>query len=233
MKFSIILSLAFYLFACNQQEQLVEIPPIEKQYVLTNEISMRGREVVIGASSYLVELNGKLFLCTAKHLTTSDMGFEPSIDLKTFKDSLLYWKVYARTDNKTDEVVDVEKLFYADNDDDIILFSIKNKPKEIGVLKPQFKKLPSGSKLRILGCQYSDIDCSQKVYSGVLKAYTIADKIEVHMDSTIELSGFSGAPVLDDDNNVIGHVSSGGTLSDNILRVYVTPMYLVNNISKH
>ncbi|MCJ8292468.1 MAG: trypsin-like peptidase domain-containing protein [Crocinitomicaceae bacterium] len=235
-------AIGLLLFSCTQNIENNEVikknnttfSVLSEQYLLTNEISMNNRNVVFGGSSYLINIKNETFLCTAKHLTGSAMGFEPSIDLRTFKDSLNYWKAYPRTNKRSDDTINVSDLLFFDEDyDDIILLNLENKPQNIGVLSPNFTKLKKGTRVRILGCEYEDYDCFQKDYFGTLNSYTTIDQMEIFMDSLdVSISGFSGAPVLDEKNQVVGHVLGGGNFGNGILKIYAAPISLAKKILK-
>ena len=236
MKLTLSLIICSLLFSCIQNKNATELKfsKLSTQYLLTNEISMKNRDIVEGGSSYLIDFNNKTYLCTAKHLTRSSMGFEPSMDLKTFKDSVTYWKAFPRNNKLVTDTLFIDDLFFFDEDyDDLILLSLKNNSKNIGVLHPNFNKLKKGTRVRILGCEYEDYECFQKEYYGTLNKYTIIDQIEIFMDSlNISTAGFSGAPVLDEKNQVIGHVLGGGDFGNGILKLYIAPIGLIKKILK-
>lgn len=207
---------------------------LKKQYLLTNLISIKKRNITYGASSYLIRYKNKIYLATAKHLTRYEMGFEPALNLKTYKDSVNYWKAFPRNNQLSNDTIYTSDLYFFDDDGDgYILLGVKNKPTNLGVLTPNFKQLKKGSKVKILGCEYEDNDCFQNEFYGTLNNYTIMDQIEIFMDSTnISFAGFSGAPVLDMNNNVIGHILGGAMCSDGNFKVYAAPITLIKKIIK-
>lgn len=226
-KFITLLIIAITVISCktSAKGETNNETPLREHYLLTNEISMKGREVAYGASSYLVELDNTVYLCTAKHLTRSAMGFNPPIDLETYSDSVNYWIAYPRSGKIKDSIFTAEMYYNDDIMDDLILFSIKQKPENISVLQPSFTKLKKGETVRILGCEYSETDCSQKSYFATINQYTITDQIEIYMDSSdVDVSGFSGAPVLNSSNKVIGHILAGGNFGDGIMKLYLAPI---------
>lgn len=204
------------------------------QYLLTNEINMKNRRIVCGASAYLLELNGVPYLATAKHLTTDAMGFDPPIDLKTYSDSVNYWYGYPRTKALTNEKIETESLLYHDDVmEDVILLKLKRKPIEIAVFKPNFKRLNKGDRVSVIGCEYTDPDCNQKQFFGTFQQYTMVDQMEIFMDSSsIILPGMSGTPIVDEEFRVVGHVMGGMVGEKGILKLYCAPIDWVNRIKK-
>lgn len=204
-----------------------------KHYLLTNKISIKGRESVTGASSYLVEINGKLYLSTARHLTGGAMGFNPAIDLKTYSDSVDFWKAYVRGNIIDDTVVTRALLYHPDDIYDIVLLEVNKKPGKIDVLKPEFKKLSRGDKILVLGCEYSDASCVQNTFVAKVTRYTEIDQLEAIVEEkNIDLAGFSGAPALDENGKVIGHVLAGGEISDGKFVLYLAPIHQAKLVLK-
>lgn len=239
MKFHIsflimLFSLATSCRESNNTQKTSKFTKLTTQYLLTNEIRMKDREVVFGGSAYLIEMNKETYLCTAKHLTGPAMGFEPAIDLKSFKDSVLHWKAYPRNNKLSNDTLVVnELLFFDDNNDDLILLSLKTNPTKVGVLSPNFDKLEKGRRFRILACEYRDDDCFQKEYFGTFNGYTNTNQLEITMEaSKLSIAGFSGAPILDENNKVVGHVLAGGDAGNGKINVYAAPIILANKIIK-
>lgn len=228
LKSILILFSSQHFISCQGKIKQVE-KKIDKQYLLTNEIKFKERNLVLGASAYLVKgSKGNIYMCTARHLMGPDMGLDPAINTSDFKDSLEFWYIYPRKEKYTNETLEVTDLLNFKNEEhDISIFKLKSPPKKIGVLEPRYTQLEKGEKVRILGCEYSDEPCFQKIWYGTINDYTIADQIEVFMDKNdIEVPGFSGAPVIDASNHVIGHLIAGAVFSDT-LKVYIQPINVV------
>lgn len=238
-KITLLLCLSLLFVECNQnpeakQKKEVVFEELSSQYLLTNEISIENREIVYGGSSYLINYHGEVYLCTAKHLTTGAMGFEPSLNLKKYKNEAEYWTAYPRNDKLANDTISTDQLFFSNNEfEDIIALSLVEVPENIGVLTPQFSKLEKGARLRILGCEYSDYECNQKSHFGTFDSYINDREMMVNMDeSDISLSGFSGAPVLDEHNKVVGHLVAGSGGDGEALTVYLTPIQLIKKFLK-
>ncbi len=231
--FTIIL---FAACSSNEKTSVFYFPQLKQtQYLLTNEISIKKRGFVYGGSSYLLDLDGSTYLVTAKHLTGDAMGFDPALDLKTYSDSANYWHGFPRTETLSEEIVETTDLLYGEDImDDVILLKIKKQPKEIGVFQPNFERLKAGDRVSIIGCEYGDSDCNQKQFFGTFQQYTIADQMEIFMDSSnIQPAGMSGAPVVDNEFRVVGHVLAGGVFGEKkILKIYLAPIDLVKKIKR-
>lgn len=224
------LYLFIFLFAsCSGNPDSIIHP--DKQYLLTNKISMKHRPVVSGASSFLVRLNGSVYLCTAKHLTQGPMGFEPALELSTYNDSVNYWRAFPRTNKLSGETIETGKLLHNGAEkEDVILLELKKEAEQTGVLQADFRRLKEGERLRILGCQYKDAGCHQQEYSGTFIRYTANDEIEMRVDSPdVEMVGMSGAPVVDDNLKVVGIVSAG-LLTKEMLKAYIAPVDFLKRI---
>lgn len=220
--------------SCEQKKPSVfHFPQLNRtQYLLSNEISMKNRSLASGASSYLLEFGGSTYLVTAKHLTRDAMGFSPALDLETYSDSVNYWYGLSRTQTLSKEIIETTDLFYGEDImDDLIMLKVKDEPKEIGVFQPNFKRLKPGDRVSIIGCEYSDPDCDQKQFFGTFQQYTVVDQMEIFMDSAnIQPAGMSGAPVVDDQFRVVGHVLGGMVSEKGILKIYLAPIDLVKRI---
>lgn len=197
---------------------------IKEQYLLTNEIDIKQLETVSGASGFLVKINDQVYMGTAKHLLSPAMGFKQPIDLPSYNDSVNHWIAFPRTNALANDTISLGKLLYPSSDADGILLTVNEPIGDIQVLDPNYTTLEKGTRLRVLGCEYATQDCYQSSFFGTLNAYTDDGFIEVDMDSSdIQVSGFSGAPVLDIEDKVIGHISAGGVF-EGILTLYIVPI---------
>lgn len=232
-----ILLLNFIVISCSsnpvKQEEKI-IPTGQKQFLLTNEISFGNRPLVLGASSFLLQLNDAVYLCTAKHLTGEAVGFEPTINLKTYGDSIGYWLAFPRTPQLSSDTIQTGALLHSGNNaEDVILLQVTNKTGGIGVLKPTFNRLKNGDRVRVLGCEYADTDCYQKEFFGTFQRYTEDNYLEIVMDSSnIQFAGMSGAPVVDHQLNVVGILVGGSTEQDGSMKIYLTDIALVKKIKR-
>jgi len=63
----------------------------------------------------------------------------------------------------------------------------------------------------LLGCPYSHDDCRQNVYPGRVRG-TYYQEISFTLSAMIDLSGFSGAPVVDNNGHLVGILTGSGGL---------------------
>ena len=90
-------------------------------------------------------------------------------------------------------------------------------------LQPRLGKIPIGEQLFIIGCEYADYDCHQKIYKATFNDY-YEEMLVLKPEQEFNASGFSGAPVVDNNGLVVG-VLSGGIESGGI------EYYLIESIN--
>ena len=179
------------------------------QILLTNQYSFRDLEKD-GASSFLIASTKDTFLCTAKHLLSDAMGFIPEILTTEFDTDLNYWKVFPRTDKLSADTVKVQHIInstYSPKDIILLACSIPQNSK-LQVLQPRLSRVEVGETLYLIGYEYSDTECHQRLYSTKLAAY-YEGMLSFSIDSTVNLSDFSGSPILDEKGYIVGVLSSG------------------------
>ena len=190
------------------------------QILLTNQYSFRDSEKN-GASSFLIVSTKDTFLCTAKHLLGDAMGVYPEIPTMEFDTALDYWKAFPRTDKLSSDTVVIQQIV---NDrhspKDIIMLSCSiPKNNKVQTLRPRLSRVEIGEKLYLIGCEYTDSDCHQRLYPTKLDAY-YEGMLSFSIDSTVNIAGFSGAPILDEKGFVVGVLSSSHT-NDNDIEYYL------------
>lgn len=202
-----------FLCACTNPKPVAPSPWADfdenswPQVLLTNEIYFRDRMPVFGASAFLLCGARDTFACTAKHLLGKDMGMEPEVQPDSVNGLMEQWILYPRKNTLSHDTVTLQRLINTQNrEKDILLFGIKNIPEKIKPLKPSFEKLEPGEEVMVIGCEYGK-DCHQKFYPAKIDSYE-GGKIFIKMkDGDVELQGFSGAPCINKNGEVIGLVS--------------------------
>jgi hypothetical protein len=117
------------------------------------------------------------------------------------------------------------------NDIDIILLDCQlGKENAIIPLTPRFSKPIKEERFELIGCQYSDTECHQQNYFATMHSY-VDGKIFLKSAVKFDISGFSGAPVIDSDGYIIGLLSGGGEIEGELYLV-VEPISKVENYLK-
>ena len=216
-----LISLIFTTFSFCQNKQnkentetVIKNIVAKNQITLTNLALFKGHtDEMSGASSFLINYRNKIFAVTAKHVLGEATGVEPEIKAKELNKFLYSWKMFPRVpiNPKFDTIkIGAGKLNYDDLDKDILLLEVTNTKFNILALKPNFHLPTKGDKLYIIGCPYSQQKCKQNIYEIFYDSF---DK-EMSMLNFIikckfELSGFSGAPIVDKEGNVVCVLTSG------------------------
>lgn len=206
----------FFCFSFSQSKTLNTISDSsiknfisKKQILLTNKAKFKEhKEELEGASSFLINYNNKVYAVTAKHLLGEEMGIEPEINIKDLSKYYISWTMFPRIPiNPKNDTVRIGKptLNYEALNTDIMLLEIVNINFNTTPLNPQFNLRTKGDKLYIVGCPYSQTNCRQNIYEISYDSYDPEPSmLNCIIKKKVELSGFSGAPVLDSKGNVVG-----------------------------
>ena len=175
------------------------------QILLTNDYKFKGKEPVYGASAFLIDTGKDTVACTAKHLLGEAMGIEPAIKTKDFDKFLERWSLYPRTMEGTASTIKINSLINKDESpDDILLMKINapanNSIKPLTVFRG---KLKIGDSLFVAGCEYKETNCKQNIYQGTFAGID-EPYLSVKVNRKLEAAGFSGAPIFNRNNEVVG-----------------------------
>ena len=183
------------------------------QILLTNDYFFQGDRSSSGASAFLLEFNNDTFACTAKHLLSDAMGIEPTIPTDSVNKLLISWEMYPRKNRISNDTIKVTSILTEEkNEDDIILLNINKLKHNIQPLKPYFGILKKGQKLKIIGCEYQDRDCHQQFYDATFYNKESNNLLLIIPEKKFAASGFSGAPVIDENGYVVGILTSSATI---------------------
>jgi hypothetical protein len=192
----------------SQTELPVKTLVNEKQILLKHYAEFYNRESILsGASAFLISYQDKVYAITAKHLLGAAGGIEPEVSLGELDTTIAYWALFPRVpvNEEFDTVfVNAKDMNYGDFNNDLLILNVVNQNHKIEPLKPSFKIPQKGDKLYLIGCPYSQEDCKQNLYTLLFDEY-IEEDSRFYFTSKIKVSlaGFSGAPVVDKDGNVI------------------------------
>ena len=184
------------------------------QVLLTNLSIFKGhKEEMQGASAFLINYQDKIFAVTAKHLLGEAMGVTPEIKPVDLSKLLVSWKMFPRVpvNTKLDTVkIGAGKLNYKGLDQDILLLEVINNNFNILPLVPSFNLPKKGEKLYLIGCPYSQEKCRQNIYEVIYQGYDETESmLKYSIKATVDLSGFSGAPIVNAAGQVVSILTTG------------------------
>lgn len=166
-------------------------------------------------NGFIIEYKGKQYAVTVKH--TLFLIQNESLKTVNLEGHTKKWKIHPmKTPNKyvllgklinqdDKELIDGEIL-----NNDWMVFEIEKNSSSLSVLKLRESLLKQGEKVFAYGCSYiNKLTCSQDQYSGTFIAYE-KNNLRVKMPNLVmkKLSGLSGSPVVDENNQVVGIVSN-------------------------
>lgn len=201
------------LAACNtQQPATPSAQPmtvdelVKKQVLLTNYAEFTGDRTLNGASAFLLSYVDSIYAVTATHLIGPDGGVEPAVPVTSLAANLLQWKMYPRqpVNPATDTITaTANQLDYSKSTSDLLLLKTIAPKQGIQPLQANFELPKLGDTLYLIGCPYSEENCKQNVYKMTF-AETNGEMLVSEIFSGVELSGLSGAPVVDTEGRVLG-----------------------------
>lgn len=187
---------------------------IRKQILLTNAAKFTNNRTLEGASGFLIRYNGANFAVTARHLLGEEGGVEPEVKINDLNKSLMKWEMMPRVvanANKETIKLNVKGLDFSQSQSDLVLLKVESNNFEIPSLTPNFELPLVGEKLFLIGCPYGETKCKQNSYPAEYVEFDEQENALVcEMDSKVNLSGFSGAPLVNGKGEVLGALVSGG-----------------------
>jgi len=202
----------FILSSCTSQINLSKTP-----IGLINNISYKDAQYSNSnaGNGFLVSYKKQTYALTAKHVLM--IAKTPKMKFIDFEGDLKEWRMYPKGDSS--KVVILDKLLNpsrtellnwdAAMNNDWLAFSIKENNTNHQALTLRTQALVVGEKLFIIGWSYNDKIGSQRVYE-YKYARTDGNFHEIiQVNGPKSLGGLSGSPVVDENGNVVGLVSSG------------------------
>jgi len=191
------------------------------QIALMNEAYMKGKKSMIGASSFLITYKGKSYGVTAKHLIEeSGSGYRPSIKPSELNTVCASWQMYPRTVERN--FIKMGKLLTTNDEmkEDILIFSIEDSSASTLKGLNVRTSLQPPVDVWIVGCPYSEEDCKQNLYKA--SVYTTSNGVIVaeNVQPQVDMRGFSGAPVLDENGDIVGVLTGCGDEK----YIFITPL---------
>ncbi|RAK68331.1 trypsin-like serine protease [Hymenobacter edaphi] len=231
MKLRWLICLLLLTTACRGQERVSSktFPPI----ALANRITFADAQLDQArfACGFLLQHHGDTFAVTAKHL----LKFIKPKDMKTlaFGSALRSWSLFplpeparsAVTDQLLNENPAESLQAKATYDNDWLVFSLKANHSGVRALQARTTPLRPGEKLYVVGWTRHQASGPQRVYE--FEYYKTIDNRLLLKDVLVpeQLGGLSGAPVVDEQGQVVGIVS-GGTEDPATGKKYFAPCAL-------
>jgi uncharacterized membrane protein YhaH (DUF805 family) len=198
------------------EELLALSPPTGfPQIVLTNAADFTGHTSLYGASAFLVEgPNDKPLLLTARHLVGDSGGVSPEIDPQTLDAVIEHWIAHPRT--QPENSIEVSGNFLPamarTTLDVLALNTIEQSDFPAKVLSFRAQPPIVGELVFIVGCEYADADCLQRIWPAQIVDIVGEEPFasyDIALKDPAALAGFSGAPVIDLSGNALAVVTSG------------------------
>jgi S1-C subfamily serine protease len=137
-------------------------------------------------------------------------GVEPAVSSARLNVVLEKWVLFPRT--KRSQVVPVIGLgptSSANPSTDWLLLRVDQKsiPKQISPLRLRNTPVAVGETVFLIGVSYAEPDVAQKVYSGKVTQRASGGRFRFNISPHVDIRGFSGAPVVDQNGLVVGVTS--------------------------
>jgi len=176
------------------------------QIVLTNAATFRDRAPMEGASSFLLRSSQGVVLATARQFGDALRRGELGFTIAELASSLVLWTAYPRT--RTGLLIRSTHLAMRELDDaethDWLFFSGFSEAHLPGLpLESRPEPVELGERVFLVGCEYSERECTQQVYGGRITG-RMRDAFRFELDEPVELRGFSGAPIVDANGQLVG-----------------------------
>lgn len=187
------------------------------RYSAANAITFKTSQLTkdFVGSAFLLRHQNQTYAVTAKHvlLETMDQG----VDSISISDHVSEWQLQPFNENTG--VVKLGQLLNEDSDqtldisvlgDDWLLFAVASNQSSLMPLKLAEQPLKTGDAITVYGCSYSNQDhCKQNKLTGhYVKTDGVNLLIKLESADMSQLRGLSGAPVLNEHQEVVAIVSN-------------------------
>jgi len=206
VKRSGVLAATLLLLLGTQASAQMPAPAVTRtQVVLRNVIRFKTGQEAFGASAFLLDVRGRTYAVTVKHMLGEDMGITPPVKPSQVNTQLKEWLFFVPG---THAVVSRARQLVTPNDNpdiDRIALSLEagTTSPAVSVLKLADIAPKPGDTLFIMGCLYAEEACHQSTYRvtylGSQDGYMIVKPVDV-IDN---FAGFSGAPVVDAEGRAV------------------------------
>lgn len=171
-----------------------------------------------GASSSLIEIDGRVHIVTAKHLLTDSMGVEPSVRPTRFEQESEGWFVIDNLGFYFEEyasvILEVTGILEPNDDwdEDIIVLStnVSTDEYQTEILPVSYELPRRGERVYVIACTYAaGPDCVQAIYPAEVAGMRFGHLSFRYDTPPSDGSGFSGAPVLNDEGELVAVLTGG------------------------
>lgn len=185
------------------------------QILLTNEITFNGHTSMSGASSFIVEVDGgSRWLISAEPIIGEDGGVDPPLVAEELDGALRQWKAFPPlapqnflTAKGTAPGMSNATCFGILA---VRLGSSGSIDLPVKALKLSKRRVANGEVLYLVGLPFYDGIHPQNIYTCTVGRFAGEERaFRVSIDAEVMCRGFSGAPVIDANGEVVGIVTNG------------------------
>jgi hypothetical protein len=181
------------------------------QFVLKNDAAFTANRYLSGASGFLISDDRTgVVAVTAIHLLGENGGVAPEIPPRQLDSALLHWRLFPRT--SPDSFVEVAGLGAIPSSReyfDWLVLKLKpsKRPLPATPLRLRASPVRVGETVHLIGVSYAEPEARQKVYTGKVVERHFGDRFRFSISPAVNLRGFSGAPIVDENGLVVGIMS--------------------------